>query len=129
LGGTPEVRLGSLDPIRDLNFVKDIVQGFIAVAEHDEALGRVTNLGTGKGITMGDLATRILRVTNVDKPVVHDLQRDRPAESEVFRLIADNSKACELGWTPQYGLDQGLKATVEFVAAHPGFFRLGHYAT
>jgi NAD dependent epimerase/dehydratase len=129
LGDTSEVRLGSLEPVRDLNFVKDIVHGFVTMAEHEEAIGKTINLGAGKGITIGDLAKRILKAANVDKPIIHEPARDRPLQSEVFKLEADSSRARLLGWTPRYSLDQGLAETIEFVSQHLGLFKIGRYAT
>jgi NAD dependent epimerase/dehydratase len=129
LGETAEIRLGSLDPIRDLNFVKDIAQGFITIAEHQEAIGKTINLGAGKGITIGDLAKRILKITNVNKPIVHEQLRARPAESEVFKLVADDSQARRLGWSPQYSLERGLRETIDFVSHHLSLFKVGTYAT
>ena len=124
-----EIRLGTLTPVRDLSFVKDTVQGFISAAETDAAVGQITNLGAGKGITIGDLAAKILQVAAIDKPIVHDQGRDRPANSEVFELVADSSKARTLlNWQPQYSLAEGLAETVEFVRQHPNFFKSGHYA-
>ena len=124
-----EIRLGSLAPVRDLTFVKDTARGFIAVAESHATIGQITNLGAGKGITIGDLAAKILAITGVDKPIVHDESRDRPDKSEVFELVADNSKAKTLlQWQPQYSLAEGLAETVEFVRQYPNFFKSGHYA-
>jgi len=129
LGETSEIRLGSLDPIRDLNFVKDVAQGFITIAGQEKAIGKTTNLGAGKGITIGDLAERILKITNVNKPIIHESVRARPLESEVFKLVADNSQAKGLGWSPQYSLEQGLIETIEFVSRHLSLFKVGKYAT
>src|ERR1044072_230679 len=80
LGKTGKICLGSLEPIRDLNFVKDIVQGFVTIAEQGDAVGKIINLGAGKGITIGDLAKRILTMTNVNKPIVQEQARERPPQ-------------------------------------------------
>ncbi len=123
-----EIRLGTLTPVRDLNFVKDTVCGFISMAESDAAVGQIVNLGTGAGITIGDLAAKILQIAGIDKPVVHDSKRDRPATSEVFELIADNSKAhALLNWQPQHSLAEGLAETIEFVRQHANLFKPEHY--
>jgi NAD dependent epimerase/dehydratase len=124
-----QICLGTLTPVRDLSFVKDTVQGFISLAQSDEAVGQITNLGAGKGITIGDLAAKILQVAGIDKPIVHDETRDRPAASEVFELIADASKAKRLvNWQPKYSLAEGLAETIDFVRDHPNFFKAGTYA-
>ena len=115
----PEIRLGSLNPVRDLSFVKDTIMGFIKVGESEQAIGEIINIGTGLGIEIGDLATKILKLTGVDKPVTLDEQRLRPEKSEVYRLICDNRKALEkTGWTPAYSFEKGLEATVDFITRH-----------
>jgi NAD dependent epimerase/dehydratase len=125
-----EVRLGALDPVRDLTFVKDTVQGFLRVAESDRAVGETVNVGFGRGITIGELAGRILALMGVERRIVQSTERLRPAKSEVLTLVCDNARARELcGWAPRYGLDEGLRETIEFVRANPDRFRPTSYAT
>jgi len=124
----PVVRLGSLTPVRDLNFVRDTAEGFLAIAESDAALGEVINIGAGKGITIGDLAALILRLMDCDKPLELDQDRVRPELSEVFTLLSDNTKAKELtGWAPRHSLEDGLRATIAFVEQHIDRFRPAVY--
>ncbi len=124
----PEIRLGALDPVRDLNFVMDTVAGFIKVGESEQAVGEVINVGAGKGITIGELAAQILRIMNMDKAIVLDEQRLRPENSEVYRLICDNRKAREkTGWEPQCDFEKGLEATIEFIRQHLHFYKPDEY--
>ncbi len=124
-----EIRLGALDPVRDLVFVKDTARGFMAIAESARTVGETVNLGTGQGISVGDLAAEILSTMGCTKPVVSVGERVRPAQSEVFRLICDNTKAKELaGWTPQYSLRDGLVQTIDFVSRNVSLFKTGRYA-
>lgn len=52
---------------------------------------------------------------NSDVKFITDEQRLRPANSEVFRLLGDNTLITSLtGWKPQYGLEQGLTETVDW---------------
>ncbi|HBB35120.1 MAG TPA: NAD-dependent dehydratase [Cyanobacteria bacterium UBA8803] len=123
-----EIRLGSLDPVRDLTYVKDTVRGFIKVAESEQTIGKVTNVGCGKGITIGDLAKTILSLMGSEKPIVLDQDRVRPSTSEVFKLICDNSKALErMDWQPQYSLEAGLQEVITFVSKHQGLFKSDRY--
>lgn len=125
----PEIHLGSLDPVRDLNFVKDTVAGFLKIAESPNTIGQVTNVGYGKGITIGELAQTILSLMQVDKPIVTDDRRVRPSNSEVFTLICNNTKASEIaGWQPQYSLARGLQATIDFVQQHLNLFKTDEYS-
>jgi NAD dependent epimerase/dehydratase len=124
------VRLGSLSPVRDLTFVGDTARGFLAVAESDDALGQVINVGTGKGITIGDLASRILAVMGLEDRcrVARDEARVRPEKSEVLELLCDNSLASKLlGWSPRVSLDDGLARVVDYVRAHADRYKTEVY--
>lgn len=116
LSGARRVLLGSLEPVRDLTYVKDTVEGFLAAAASDGAVGKVTNIGRGEGITIGDLARMILELCGSSALIEKDPQRIRPEKSEVFELICDNTMARErLGWEPRYSLQQGLEETIEWI--------------
>lgn len=115
--GKREIQLGSLTPTRDLNFVRDTVRGFEAVALSNKSIGEVINIGSNYEISMGDTAKLIAEIMDAEVNIVTDQQRLRPAKSEVERLWADNSKALSLlGWQPEFpgitGLRQGLTETV-----------------
>lgn len=116
-GGRKRVRLGSLHPTRDFNYVSDTVKGFIAALESKEGLGQVVNFGSGFEISIGDLARLIAEVMHADIAVELDQDRVRPLASEVDRLCAANDKARRLfGWSPELagrdGLREGLARTV-----------------
>jgi len=124
-----EVNLGSLTPVRDLTYVKDTVNGFIKVAESDKSIGEIINIGNGKGITVGELAKKILTIMECQTTTIHtDEERIRPEKSEVMQLICDNSKAKSMiGWSPAYSLDQGLKETIEWIRHHRPIYKPGNY--
>ena len=130
LAGRKEIRLGSLDPVRDLTFATDTARGFLAVGGADACVGEVTNIGSGKGITVGDLARLVAEVAGrPDVEIVTDEERLRPEKSEVFELIADTSAAKErCGWEPEVSLREGLAQTVEYVRENLGRFDVDRYA-
>jgi NAD dependent epimerase/dehydratase len=122
------IRLGNISPTRDLNYVDDTVEGFIKAAESSKAVGEVINLGTGREISIGELAATILRTMGKDLQVITDSERIRPGGSEVERLCADANKARELlGWEPKHSLEEGLTRTVEWIRENNERFRLGVY--
>jgi dTDP-glucose 4,6-dehydratase len=117
--GKRTIKLGSLYPTRDFNYVKDIVQGFVAVAESEQSVGEVINIGSNYEISINETVQLISELMDVEINIETDEQRIRPEDSEVERLWADNSKAKRLiGWTPKYsgkkGLKRGLKETVSW---------------
>lgn len=122
------VKLGSLDPQRDLTFVGDTVDGFLRAGLAEGVAGEVINLGTGTTHSIGDVAGRILRLMGRDIPIVTDAVRVRPQASEVMELISDNRRAARLlGWTPRVDLDDGLRRTIDYVAANLSTYRVDRY--
>jgi len=127
--GATELRMGSLSPTRDLNFVEDTVSGFLAVASCDRAIGEVVNIGSGREISIGDLVAKLKAITGSSAEIVTDPARVRPPGSEVERLLADISRAREwAGWEPRHTLEEGLQITSDWVAAHLHLFDPSRYA-
>jgi NAD dependent epimerase/dehydratase len=126
------VRLGSLEPTRDLTFVTDTAAGIIAAAQEPDVIGETFNLGNGKHIAIGALAQRIFDLLGTDRPrptIESDAARLRPQNSEVEQLCADAGKAHRrLGWAPQTTLWEGLTQTIAAIRAALGSYpRLGTY--
>jgi dTDP-glucose 4,6-dehydratase len=115
LTGEP-LRLGALEPTRDLNFVTDTVNGLIACAATAGVCGETFNLGSGREVSIGDLAEKACASAGVPCRIETDPRRLRPLKSEVARLCADASKARErLGWAPDVTLEAGLKTTLRWL--------------
>ncbi len=119
--GAREIKLGSLSPTRDFNFVQDTVDGMIAIATTSGLEGEVINLGSNYEISIGDLVKTIAQLMQQDIKIQADEQRIRPKDSEVERLWADNSKALKLlSWQPSFsglnGLQAGLQQTIHWLS-------------
>ena len=115
LSGQTELRLGSLAPTRDFNYVKDTAQGFIAIAESDASIGQEINIATGVEHTIEDVANVLIAELNPEARIVTDEQRLRPDSSEVFRLMGDNTKITTLtSWRPSHDLQAGLRDTIDW---------------
>lgn len=122
------VKLGNLVPTRDLNYVSNTVDGFLAAAAGSAAEGQAVNIGSGKEISIGSLAHLIGQLSGRDITIETDEQRLRPEKSEVDRLLADNSLAEELlGWKPRVSLEEGLKQTIGWIETHLERYRPGVY--
>lgn len=123
------VRLGTIRPTRDLNYVDNTVDGFLAAAAAPQAVGETINIGSGREISIGDLAQLVGRMMGRSLRVERDDERFRPEASEVERLCADASKAHRLlGWTPRLSLEEGLEQTIAWLKGHLEFYRVGTYA-
>ncbi len=115
LSGSKEVKLGSILPTRDLNYVQDICRGFISLGRCDEAVGREINIGSGQEISIGDLANTIISIINPEAKIISEDLRKRPEKSEVERLICNNSLIHKLtGWKTEISLKDGLVKTIEW---------------
>lgn len=118
------VRLGNLTPTRDLNYVSNTVDGFLLAGERAEALGQTINLGTGREISIGDLAVLIGKLAGHPVDIEMDTERVRREGSEVERLIASNRLAENLlGWRPAVSLEDGLTRTISWITEHERHFR------
>jgi dTDP-glucose 4,6-dehydratase len=123
-----QVFLGAQHPTRDFLFVQDTVDAFLRIAEKEGIEGSTYHVGSGKEISIGQLADRILGLIGNDARVVFDPTRIRPGSSEVTRLICDASRArADLGWEPRVSLDDGLRQTIDFVARNLNQYRTDVY--
>ena len=114
-GGKNKLKLGDLTPTRDLNYVEDTCRGFIALAECEEAIGEVINIGSNYEISMGEVVNLIKELMNSNIEVVEEKKRIRPEKSEVFRLWCDNTKIRELtDFKPKYSIKEGIKKTINW---------------
>ena len=120
LSGAREIRLGRLDPRRDLTFVTDTVDGFIRAAVTEDLDGTTIQLGTGRTESIGELFALACRLLDVDAHVVEDSARVRPDGSEVLVLQSDPSRAqALLGWRAETSLEDGIAATVAWLRTQP----------
>lgn len=116
LAGKEEIKLGSLTPTRDFNYVKDTVAGFIAIAKSDKTIGQEINIATQQEISIGELANEIINQINPNARVICDEQRLRPEKSEVNRLLGSNAKIMELtDWRQRYTFRQGIAETIAWM--------------
>lgn len=129
LAGGNLLQLGALEPVRDLVYVSDTVRGFLRAGVESRAVGQVINLGTGQGISIGDLAHVIMKIVGREVPIVNATERVRPEASEV-RLLVANAKLAKttLGWEPQVSLQEGLQRVAEYIGGNMAAFRVSSYA-
>lgn len=116
LSGSEEIKLGSLEPTRDFNYVKDTARGFIEILKSDKTIGEEINIATQKEISIGELANELVRQINPKAKIICDQQRLRPDKSEVERLLGSNVKIMQLtNWKPCYTFEQGISETIDFL--------------
>lgn len=122
------VRLGALSPTRDMNYVTNTVEGYLKAAEAPGAIGKTINLGSGREISIGELAELIAKMVGREVKIESKEELLRPEKSEVNRLLADNSLAAEiLDWEPRVTLEEGLEKTVAWMHDHVDRYKLNIY--
>lgn len=128
LSGKEEIKLGSLSPTRDFNYVKDTAAGFVAIAESEKTVGEEINIATQREISIGDLAGEIIRQINPNARIICDEQRLRPEKSEVNRLLGANEKIKRLtAWEPRYTFEQGIEETIAWMRDNMGSYKSDIY--
>lgn len=129
LAGKAEIKLGSLTPTRDFNYVKDTANGFYKIYQSDQTIGEEINIATQQEVSIGDLAKELIRQIKPDAQIVCDAQRLRPENSEVNRLLGCNRKIMQMtDWRPQYTLAQGLAETISFLQANLQKYKVDIYS-
>ena len=122
------VRAGSLEPVRDMNYVDDTVAGLIAAATAADVEGLAINLGSGRGVSMAALLEMACLAAGRQVRVEIDTERQRPAASEVTELVCDPSRARDkLGWESRVRLEDGVRRTIAWIADHLGEYKPDRY--
>ncbi len=128
LSGKEEIKLGSLTPTRDFNYVKDTVNGFIEIYRSDKTVGEEINIASQKEISIGELAEKLIEKINPKASIICDDNRLRPEKSEVNRLLGCNKKIMELTeWKPEYDIDIGLDNTIKFISENLNSYKTDIY--
>lgn len=123
-----KITLGSLLPTRDFTFVDDIVDGFIKTAESSNVEGETIHIGSGDGISIGELTKKILTLTGKDLEIVTEQERVRPEKSEVERLVCSPEKARKLiGWEAKTTLEEGLSKAIHWIENNPSLYSPDFY--
>lgn len=124
--GCAEIGIGDVTPVRDFNYAADIARAFLAAGSAPLASappaadgtaglvpGTAYNAGTGASVTVGTMIEMVREITGSNKPLAVQVNRMRPAGSEVFELLADAARfQAATGWAPRHGLRSGLTETV-----------------
>jgi NAD dependent epimerase/dehydratase len=123
-----EIRVGSLSPVRDMNYVSDTVEAFLKIGVCPESVGQVFNVGSGTGWSVREMVSQVQQVVGVEKPVVSEPERLRPPDSEVYELVCDFSRAADtFDYAPQVDLLRGLQLLRDSVHANPPPSHVGSY--
>ena len=111
LRGAPLTVHGTGKQSRDFTYIDDMVEAFLIMGRHPDAIGRAVNFGTGEAITMNYIAKKIKELSGSSSPIVHTADR----QAQVPKLLCDYSLARKLfGWKPGVLIDEGLRRNIEW---------------
>lgn len=128
LAGKEEIKLGSLTPTRDFNYVKDTANGFIEISKSTKTIGEEINIATQQEISIGDLAKEIIAQINPNARIICEEERLRPEKSEVNRLLGSNAKIKKLtNWAPNYTFEEGIQETIEWIRKNMDSYKADIY--
>ena len=129
VSGAAVLKLGSLTPTRDFNYVTDTAAGMLALGLCPEAEGQVVNIGSGEEWSIGQIAEMLAAIAGRKVTIETDAARIRPEKSEVNRLLADTTRIRALtDWRSEVPLAQGLERTVRWIEGNLQHFSPGAYA-
>lgn len=128
IDGKNEIKLGSLTPTRDFNYVKDTANGFVSILESDQTIGEEINIATQKEISMEQTAKTIINIINPKAKIICDRERVRPDKSEVNRLLGANEKLKKLtSWEQKYTFEDGIIETIEWFKNNKSLYKSSIY--
>ena len=88
----------------------------------------VTNVGNGKGYSVQNLFDIISNKNGIEKKIIIDKKRLRPKNSEVNKLICDNTKMRKVSsWKPKFSIDKGLHETLKWISENQEKFKSDKY--
>ena len=128
LSGKRNLKLGNVTPTRDLTFVEDTCRGFLEILNTDTLYGEIINIGMKEEISIGDLVGKISSLLQVDVEVEIEKERVRPDNSEVERLVCDNTKIIKhTQWKADYNLHTGLSETIDWLKNNAALYKADIY--
>lgn len=130
LENKPPVVFGDGSQTRDFVYVKDVVKAHMLAIEKQESAGKVFNIGSGKGVSIKELAKMLVKASNKGFEIIYDNPKEGSAshfqperirlQGELVNFILDCRKAEEiLGWRPQTDFNEGVTKEIEWVLKFP----------
>lgn len=130
INGCKELKLGALNPVRDMCYVSDTVNAFLKIAQCDKAIGQVVHIGTGSGRSIQEIAEIAMEVVGYNVNIVCESKRLRPENSEVIQLVCNYEKAISLmNWRPMADINKGIEETANFISKHMDLYLSKEYLT
>ena len=116
LSGKTLIKLGNVQTTRDFNYVSNLVDAFLKIAQTSGTDGQVYNAGSGSEVSIKELVNIINGILGKKTKIAQDDTRLRPPKSEVMQLICDFTKFNSIcKWKPSVSLEEGLELTCRWL--------------
>jgi len=110
LNNTPITIHGSGEQTRDLYYISDLINGYIKCLETPRIEGELFNLGSGRDVSVNDIAAKIIELTDSNSEIIHIKDTTFNA---MDRMSLEIYKArLLLNWRPKVSLEEGLMMTI-----------------
>ena len=124
LNNKKEIKLGNVEPSRDFTYVTDTCNAFLDILKIKNFFGNTLNVGSNNEYTINDIAKKILQKLNSKANIKKEPQRTRSPNSEVVRLVCDNSKILKnTQWKPKVKIEKGLDMTINWFRKFKDLFK------
>ena len=117
LNGNPPLIFEDGLQSRDFTHVKDIVQANLLALENPDADYQVFNVGTGRPLTILDVARILLE--QLGRPDLEPQIVQRFRAGDIRHCYADISKIQSIGYTPQVSVEAGFSDLIQWVTKQP----------
>ena len=124
LNNKKEIKLGNVEPSRDFTYVTDTCNAFLDILKIKNFFGNTLNVGSNNEYTIEYIAKKILAKLNSKANIKKEIQRTRSPNSEVVRLVCDNSKILKnTQWKPMIKIEKGLDMTINWFRKFKDLFK------
>ncbi len=131
----PPVIFGDGKQLRDYVYVRDLVQAHMLAIEKEKSAGQVFNVSSGKGISVEDLARKLVKLSGKSLEIIFDNPEEGKAskyqpervrlKGELRNFVLDNEKIRKfLGWEPKTSFKEGILKEIEWILENPNRWKV-----
>jgi nucleoside-diphosphate-sugar epimerase len=116
-------QISSRQFVRDFIYIDDVLDAYDSAIKLRNPSGKIFNIGLGQQHSVGEVVDGIIRI--LGNEVTYETGIPQVWKNEPTFWQADIQKAkSELFWEPEYSLESGLAATVDWFTVHKGIYGL-----
>ncbi len=107
---------------RDFNYVDDVIDALILVAENENCWGKIYNLGGDEVVSLKKFTEMLIEINGSGNYRIVPFPPEKK-KIDIGDYFTDYSKIKdELGWKPKIKLEEGLKRTIDFYKKYKDYY-------